>query len=344
VPTIKPSVPAKVEVEQPITIRAIEWKRLDADSPLAAVRVRLECVVLLDRGQAPPGLLRAFGREDDSAVTLRYQHTDTADLKSHADLAFGGARENLEIDLDLLKQFIKLGTNPDVAAKLDELIDDPEQEPVVLRTGTLAALLEYGMTPTEIWTFVLNHGGAWRKLTPLSDPWLKNKKKREQLKTAIERFTKAAKALRKVQSMDMTEALAALGNVRRIELIDPADHLSGVKTVRVRPADASGFGPHPALAPGRSAALIAELELIAGQLKSLLPPLSRSPGRPTKAIASEFCRDWYNLAKEHSGHPLYEQGAALYALVFDRKPNPASFESLCRRARRANKNISAKST
>lgn len=140
-PTIKPSVPAKVEVEQPITIRAIEWKRLDADSPLAAVRVRLECVVLLDRGQAPPGLLRAFGREDDSAVTLRYQHTDTADLKSHADLAFGGARENLEIDLDLLKQFIKLGTNPDVAAKLDELIDDPEQEPVVLRTGTLAALL-----------------------------------------------------------------------------------------------------------------------------------------------------------------------------------------------------------
>jgi hypothetical protein len=352
-PTERPGVLTKIKVEQKITIRAIERKRVDADRPWVTVRVWLECAVLLDRGEADPRLLKAFDRQDAGTVTVIERVNGAAVLEACPNLAFPDADESAGIYSDMLERFIRLGTTPEIAAKIEDLSDDPEQKPVVLQSGALAELLQVGLLSVETWTFVLNHGGPRSTSTFIlnrGDPSkstirhhdvpLRPDVQRRRIQRAIDSCRRAAKALRKVQLMDMTEPLAALGNLQRIELVDPADPLSEVKPVAVRRVDAPGFGSHPGLASGRTATLIADLELVAGQLEGFLSPLSRSPGAPTKAFATEFCREWYDLANERSGHPLYEQGAALYALVFGGKPNPASFESLCRRARRANKNPS----
>jgi hypothetical protein len=336
-PTERPGVSTGVKVEQPITIRTIERKRRDGDSSWEAVRVRLECAVLLDHGEADPGLLKALDWQDACAVTVIERANGAAVLEAYPNLAFRDASERYEIYSNTLERFIKLGTTPDIAAMLDDLSDDPKQEPVVLRTGTLAALLEYGITPTEIWIELLNHGAARLKPTAVFDPWLENGKKSKRLKTAIQYCAQAAKALRKVQSMDMTGPLAALEILRGIELVDSADPLSEVKTVPVRPAKVAEFCPQPALALGKTAQLIADMEQTAKDLGTYLPLLSQPAKRPENLESAEFCRDWYKLATERAGNPLYAQGAALHALVFGREPNTTSFKALCMRAKAVKK-------
>ena len=59
-PIERPGVLTKVEVEQPITIRAIERKRLDADRPWAAVRVRLNGMLVLEAEEAKNEQPRKF--------------------------------------------------------------------------------------------------------------------------------------------------------------------------------------------------------------------------------------------------------------------------------------------
>jgi hypothetical protein len=229
-PIISPGVLTKIKVEQKITVRAIERKRVDAERPWVTVRVRLECAVLLDRGQADPGLLKAFDRQDAGTVTVIERVNGAAVLEAHPNLAFRDADESAGIYSDMLERFIKLGTTPEVAAKIEDLSDDPEQEPVVLQSGTLAELLQVGILPVEIWIFVLNHGGARSTTTVILDRGDPNRGairrqdvslnpavKRRRIQRAIDSCRRAAKALRKVQLMDMTEPLAALGNLRSIE-------------------------------------------------------------------------------------------------------------------------------
>ena len=59
-PREKVGLLTKIEVTRPITIRAIERQRLDADGPWAAVRVRFDCAVEPDCGTPDPGLLKAL--------------------------------------------------------------------------------------------------------------------------------------------------------------------------------------------------------------------------------------------------------------------------------------------
>jgi hypothetical protein len=70
---------------------------------------------------------------------------------------------------DLLINFFTLGTSGDIADAIRELSNDPDQESVVLKTGTLASLLRYSITPEEAWCFILNHGAVKRTSAALID-------------------------------------------------------------------------------------------------------------------------------------------------------------------------------
>src|SRR5258708_3223438 len=133
-----------VEVVEPIKVRTIEWRR-SADPPVA-VAVNLT-YHFRDRnskikvaGQAVVADVRGGRFGIDPALAL-------------ADHLKG----------DLLVSFLALGIPAHVAKALRKLGGDPEQSPVVLRTGLLASLLQYGITPEETWTFLINHGAARRK-------------------------------------------------------------------------------------------------------------------------------------------------------------------------------------
>jgi len=141
------------------------------------------------------------------------------------------------------------------------------------------------------------------------------------------------RALRKVQSLDMSAALVAAGQVGSIELQDPRDPDFKIELRRISPADADAIGPHLALPPKATEALIIDLEAVAERLNKYLSVFRVPAHRPPDFDAARFCRDWYALAVERSGGPLYGAGAALYSLVFA-VTSANSFERLCRRARR----------
>ena len=191
-------------------------------------------------------------------MTVIERVNGAAVLEAYANLAFRDADESNGIQSQMLERFIRLGTTLSDAAKLNHLGDDPGQEPVVLLSGTLAELLQAGILPDEAWIFVLNHGGARPATALILDPKdpgkdtvrshdvsLKPDVQRRRIQKTIDSCCRAAKALRKVQLMDMTGALVALGSVREIEPAAPTDLSSDKKTAIVRGTNVARFGPHP---------------------------------------------------------------------------------------------------
>jgi hypothetical protein len=105
-------------------------------------------------------------------------------------------------------------------------------------------MLQYGITPEETWTFLLNHGAARRRgmalLNPSGppevrtyDPWADATKKYELLDTAILHCSKAARSLKGLQSVDMSAALMALGYAKSFEIGD-------TENPQLRPITAGG--------------------------------------------------------------------------------------------------------
>lgn len=150
-------------------------------------------------------------------------HADTGETE-HPGVALDTFYPALAMADRLLERFLGLGTPDDTVAAYQELTDDTKQKPVPLERGTLAELLQVGIPPVEAWTFVLNHGGARSTTTLIFDPGdpksgtirrhdvsLKPDVQRRRIQRAIDSCRRAAKALLKVQSMDMTEPLAARG-------------------------------------------------------------------------------------------------------------------------------------
>jgi hypothetical protein len=242
----------------------------------------------------------------------------------------------------LLDRFLELGVRPGVASDLAELGSYPAQnKAVILTKGTLARLLEHGIGPVEAWTFLLNHGAARQRSGAVVDPrtsdimgvteydaWARVAETRKLLDDAIQRCSQAAAVLQKLSSVDVAKALVALGRVQLVKLGSLFDPPS-----RGAAPEAGGAGPHPALAPERTSALIAELEWVTGELKKYRPLFEQAAKRPVDDHSSGFCRDWYALATERAGNPLYAEGAALYSLVISAtKPN--SFKVLCKRTRK----------
>jgi hypothetical protein len=326
----------EVQVLEPITIAAIEWKR-DSEDQWVATRANLEYRFSHDGGAADPTFLKARGLEGDHRIVVSQGGPVVLDIGADSELALR--------DEAILERFLCLGVSPELATKIDELCKDPaENDPVRLETGTLAELLSYGIGPVEVWSFLLNHGAARRRSvanasTPdevqvrTYDPWASTKSKRKRLEDAARACGQAARALRKVQSLDMSAALVAAGQVGSIELQDPRDPDFKIELRRISPTDGGAIGPQPALLPKATEALITDLEAVAERLNNYLSVFRIPAYRPPHFDAARFCRDWYALAVERSGGPLYQVGAALYSLVFT-ETSADSFERLCRRARR----------
>ncbi len=124
-----------IEVTQPITITAVKWRRGGEDGEeQIATGVNLTCSYTDENGTANGGPFLGMD------PTLSYR------------------------DDRIVWDFVCLGVEPDIAAKLEELSEDPENNyPVVLETGTLAELLKYGIGPTKASTFLPNRSATPRK-------------------------------------------------------------------------------------------------------------------------------------------------------------------------------------
>jgi len=299
--------PPTVEVVDPIIVRAIKWKR-------GVGSVDLSYCFRDPEGNTTTG--SRFG-VDSSLVVADY----LAD--------------------DLLTGFLALAEPRSVTRALRTLAEDPKQKPVVLRSGLLASLLQYGIAPVETWTFLLNHGAARRKGMALLnrsgspevrtvDPWAAAGKKYELLDRTIMHCSEAARSLRRLQSVDMSAALVALGYAKSFDL-------GASENQKLRPitrCEPIRIGPLPAWPPELTKGLTAELEHLAINLKKYLPFVKPPRHRVANPDGPRFCRDWYNLAKHHAKNPLYAYGAPLYSLLFQ-KVTEGSFTELCRRARKA---------
>ena len=204
----------EVQVLEPITIAAIEWKR-DSEDQWVATRANLEYRLSYDAGAADPTFLEARGHEGHYRIVVNQVGPAVLDIRANLSLR----------DEAILKRLLCLGVSPKLATKIDELGKDPaENDPVRLESGTLAELLGYGIGPVEVWSFLLNHGAARRRSvanapTPdevqvrTYDSWASTKSKRKRLEDAARACGQAARALRKVQSLDMSAALVAAGQV-----------------------------------------------------------------------------------------------------------------------------------
>lgn len=287
-----------VVILRPLVVTAIEWEDRDYGEEPVAIRVHLT----YELEQTPESRVRSG-----------------EPLEVFPSLAFH--------DRQILWRFIALGVDAKTAGKLLDLCENPkENDPIVLRAGILVDLLSLGITPSEVWVFILNHGAARTSARAIAnlkgdivrvrlyDPWKSARGKRELVRRAIRHCEQTAKTLQRLQSADMSAALAEIGCAKRIE---PSGRLAA---------------PHSALAPELAERVIADLRCIADYLKQYISADKQSAHRPADSDAIAFCRDWHRLAKERAGRPLYEAGAELYSLVFS-KATPASFERMCRRAR-----------
>jgi hypothetical protein len=270
-----------VEVLKPITITAIEWK--------------------------------AKEDEPDCAVTfwLDYLFRD-----SHGNLTRSGGKISvgpLAVPDGLLESFVTLGTPVNISHAVRKLGEDSaEQEAVELCSGFLAELLEYGITPEELWTFALNHCDARTNAILLHDP---NQSKRP----VVRRFDADLSLEHQWKRVQRATNLC----------LQTARALAKVQRINVAPQ----LGAVPPLAPNAAEKLILDLLFAAKNLESNRCSFSRLPGRPSNPFSSAFCRDWPELARKHSDGPLYPQGAALHGLIFGTKSRRASFKALCMRVR-----------
>jgi hypothetical protein len=308
----------KVEVLEPINVNAIERRPNGEDHEQAVVRVQLSYTLIYEEGPVHPNLLKAWGIEGEHFTTIK--ESGPVVLDAYGTLAFRDAYESLRdeslrVHSRMLKNFLELGTTPLIVSSLDELGDDPaENKPVVLETGTLADLARYGITPAELWVFLLNHGGARQKARTIfsltgpeqatyraTDPWLEAGKRRKQLEKAMSLCGATARALRRVQE------------------------------------DGVWWPTHgislPPLPPEATTSLISDLQRYTEILGEFVVSLKRPARRPPDPEKAHFCCDWYALAMERAANPLYAAGAALYSLVFG-ETTVDSFEVMCARARK----------
>jgi hypothetical protein len=311
------SKPPKVEVLQPIAVTAIE-RRHNGDGEEVVARVHLTYALTYDGGAAHPSLLKAWGIEGESGTTVN-EHGPIV-LDAHHTLAFPDDYENardetLRTYSSFLQRFIALGTTPSIASSLDRLGDDPAQnEPVVLGTGMFAELLRHRITPSELWVFLLSHGGARPKARAIhspsnpneitvrkTNPWLDAAKRRKRFEKAIGLCGDTALALRRVQQDGLWW------------------HQYGISL--------------PPLPPKATEGLISDLERYAEILKEFVVSLKGPAHHPADPDRTLFCRDWYVLAMERAANPLYAAGAALYSLIFA-ETTPDSFAVMCARARK----------
>jgi hypothetical protein len=102
-----------------------------------------------------------FDQEEDrnNAVAIRFDYSFRDAEGSTYMSSPGLAIDSISSVPDgLLEAFIASGIPSDTAETLHQLSDEPDHPPVILKTGTLAELLQYGITPEELWVFLLNHG------------------------------------------------------------------------------------------------------------------------------------------------------------------------------------------
>jgi hypothetical protein len=235
--------------DKPLTIIGIEWRRSCPEDDPQAVRVRFDYSIRDNR----TGEQRVSGRRELEIPPMLAPFND-----------------------DLLINFFTLRTSGDIADAIRELSDDPDQESVVLKTGTLASLLRYCITPEEAWSFILNHGDVSRTSAALIDAdsgplglrayehTLSGALTRTRLKKAVAMCKGTAKALTKVQQISVVPEL----------------------------------GPIPPLAPEPTANLITDLKFVAESLAGYLPIFTHAAHRPANPLKMLFCRDWYHLALE----------------------------------------------
>ncbi len=117
--------------DKPLTIIGIGWQRNRPEDDPQAVRVRFDYSIRDNR----TGEQRVSGRGELEVPPMLAPFND-----------------------ELLIKFFTLGTSGDVTNAIRELSDDPDQESVVLKTGTLASLLRYCITPEEAWLSYLTTG------------------------------------------------------------------------------------------------------------------------------------------------------------------------------------------
>jgi hypothetical protein len=315
-----------VEVVEPIEVRAIEWRQRAGHLPPVAVGVNLT-YLFRDRNSK----FKVAGQAVVADVSGGPFGIDqTLALAKH-------------LPDDLLVRYLALRTRANVAKALRELRGDPRQSPVVLRTGLLADLLQFGISPEETWSFLLNRGAARRKSMALLnesgspevrtyDPWVDATEKYELLARVIEHCAEAARLLTRLGPMDMSAALVEHRYVKSFDLSDRENPQLGPKI-----SEAARIGPLPALSPEMTKRTIEELQHIANSLKKYLP-IFKQPRRVANPDALRFCRDWPDWAIERAKNPLYAYGAALYSLLFRKvdegSVTEASFTELCRRERK----------
>lgn len=219
--------------DKPLTTIGIRWQRNRPEDDPQAVRVRFDYSIRDNR----TGERRVSGRQELEIPPMLAPFND-----------------------ELLLKFFTLGTSRDVANAIRELSDDPDQESVVLKTGTLASLLRYCITPEEALSFLLNHGAVRRTSTALIDAdsgplalrayehTLSGALTRTRIKKAVAMCKGTAKALTKVQQISVVPEL----------------------------------GPIPPLAPEPMAKLITGLKFLAESLAGYLPIL------PTRRIGQRI--------------------------------------------------------
>jgi hypothetical protein len=132
--------------DKPLNIIGIGWRRSRPEDDPQAVRVRFDYSIRDNRTEEQ----RVSGRRELEIPPMLAPFND-----------------------ELLIKFFTLGTSGDVANAIRELSDDPDQESVVLKTGTLASLLRYSITPEEAWCFILNHGAVKQTSAALIDAGLR---------------------------------------------------------------------------------------------------------------------------------------------------------------------------
>jgi hypothetical protein len=240
------------------------------------------------------------------------------------------------VEARFLERFLSAGS-PSVFRRLCRMTEGLHEAPISLRGGTLRQLFEFGITPTEALVFCLNHGAKSLAQASL-----------DSRRNVIEAFSDTAKACiltaRRLRGVQRVRIPWSLGPEIPKSEESLTDTLTRMGITRSRPRKlvfAEKLGDtHPAKylppLPAKFAAELTEnLQSVAGVLRERAALLRRARKRPREFAKDAFCRDWYALAIERTGRPLYTQGAELFAVTFALpRANEASFKTLCARASR----------
>jgi hypothetical protein len=111
----------KVEVVTPLTLLSIKWRFDQEENRNNAVEIRFD---------------------------YSFRDAEGNTYKGSPGLAIDAISS---VQSGLLEAFTTSGLPSDIAEMFHRLRDEPGEPPLVLETGTLANLLEYGITPNSPW-------------------------------------------------------------------------------------------------------------------------------------------------------------------------------------------------